>query len=215
MNTIAQRSVERALAARHATYTEEVNRLIEACLIVAKATGDFDPRVGDILAEAGLSNQAFYRHFRSKEELLLAVLDRGMHQLQDYLTKRMSTQADPVGKVRAWIRGFAAQAIHPVAAEATRPFMSPSARLYERFPDEIPETERQCVDPLEGALRDAQTAGQVRPDIDPAGEAIFIYDLVKSWLERQLRANPMASEAELVRRADALEFFIMQAIGAA
>ena len=62
----------------------------------------------------GLSNQAFYRHFQSKEELLLAVLDQGGRQLDAYLRKRMAAQADPVDKVRAWVRGFAAQAIRRV-----------------------------------------------------------------------------------------------------
>jgi AcrR family transcriptional regulator len=214
MSSVAERSVARALASRHATYTDEVNRLIAACLTVAERTGDFDPRVSDILAEAGLSNQAFYRHFQSKEELLLAVLDKGVRELTAYLTKRMAAQPDPVGKARAWIRGFAAQAIRPKARAATRPFMFPSARLYERFPDEIPATEQHYVDLLAVVLNDARVAGLARPDLDPAGDAVFIYDLVKNWMERQLRECPAPPEDELVSRADKLEFFIMRAIGA-
>jgi AcrR family transcriptional regulator len=214
MNTIAQRSVERALAGRHAAYTEEVNRLIASCLAVTEQTGNFDPRVSDILAHAGLSNQAFYRHFRSKEELLLAVLDKGARELNAYLSKRMAAQADPIGKVRAWVRGFAAQAIRPKAAAATRPFMFPSARLYERFPEEIPATERQYLDLLETQLRDALAAGLVRSDLDPAGDSVFIYDVVKNWMERQLRDYPMPPEDELKSRAVKLEFFVVRAIGA-
>jgi AcrR family transcriptional regulator len=214
MSSIAERSVARALASRHATYTEEVNRLIAACLAVTERTGDFDPRVSDILAEAGLSNQAFYRHFQSKEELLLAVLDKGVRELTVYLTKRMDAQPDPIGKARAWIRGFAAQVIRPKAAAATRPFMFPSARLYERFPDEIPATEQHYVDLLVAVLKDGLTAGLTRPDLDPAVDAVFIYDLVKNWMERQLREYPMSPEAELVSRADKLEFFIIRSIGA-
>lgn len=214
MSSIAERSVERALAGRYATYTEEVNRLINACLAVIERTGNFDPRVGDILAEAGLSNQAFYRHFQSKEELLLAVLDRGSRELTAYLVKRMAAQADPKAKIRAWIRGFAVQAIRPKAAAATRPFMFPSARLYERFPQEVPMVERQFLDLLEAQLKDAIAVGQVRSDVDPAADAVFIYDLVKNWMERQLRENPMPSESELSARADTLEHFLMKAIGA-
>ncbi|HTJ65003.1 MAG TPA: TetR/AcrR family transcriptional regulator [Alphaproteobacteria bacterium] len=214
MSTIAQRSVERSLAGRHATYTEEVNRLIASCLAVTEQTGNFDPRVSDILADAGLSNQAFYRHFRSKEELLLAVLDKGARELNEYLSKRMAAQADPVGKVRAWVRGFAAQAIRPKARAATRPFMFPSARLYERFPDEIPATEGLYLDLLETQLRAGVKAKAMRPDLDPAGDAVFIYDLVKNWMERQMRECPTPPENELKRRAEKLEFFVVKAIGA-
>jgi AcrR family transcriptional regulator len=211
--SIAQRSVERTLAARHAAYTDEVNRLLEAALTVMQRTGDFDPRVGDILAEAGLSNQAFYRHFQSKEELLLALLDSGLRQLETYLAKRMAAEPDPIGKIRAWIRGFAAQAIRPNAAAATRPFMMPSARLLERFPVEMQAAEQQCLAPLATVLEQALAAGQVRADLDPAGDAVFVYDLVKDWLQRQLRETKLPPEPEIAHSAERLELFVMRAIG--
>jgi AcrR family transcriptional regulator len=207
--------VQRTLAPRHATYTDEVKRLIASCLTVSERTGNFDPRVADILADAGLSNQAFYRHFQSKEELLLAVLDQGGRQLDEYLRKRMAAKDDPVDKIRAWIRGFAAQAIRPKAAAATRPFMFPSARLYERFPEEIPAVEQLYLESIATALKDAKKAKLVRSDIDPATDGLFMYDLVKNWLERQLRQEPLPPEAEIAKRAEKLEAFIIRAIGAA
>jgi AcrR family transcriptional regulator len=215
MTSIAERSVERTLAPRHAAYTDEVRRLIASCLAVSERTGNFDPRVADILADAGLSNQAFYRHFQSKEELLLAVLDQGGRLLDEYLRKRMAAQDNPVDKIRAWIRGFTAQAIRPKAAAATRPFMFPSARLYERFPEEIPAVERLFLDSVADALKDAKKAKLVRADIDPATDGLFMYDLVKNWLERQLRQEPLPPEAEIAKRAEKLEAFIIKAIGAA
>ena len=114
---------------------------------------------------------------------------------------------------RAWVRGFTAQAIRPKAAAATRPFMFPSARLYERFPEEIPVVEQLYRDSLTAALELAKGAGQVRPDLNAACDSVFIYDLVKTWLERQLRADPLPPETEIARRADKLENFIMRAIG--
>jgi len=54
----------------------------------------------------------------------------------------------------------------------------------------------------------------MRSDLDPAGDAVFIYDVVKNWMERQLRDYPMPPEAELKRRAEKLEFFVIRAIGA-
>ena len=214
MTSIAERSVQRTLAPRHATYTDEVRRLIASCLAVSERTGNFDPRVSDILADAGLSNQAFYRHFQSKEELLLAVLDQGGRQLDEYLRKRMAAQEHPVDKIRAWIRGFTAQAIRPKAADATRPFMFPSARLYERFPEEIPAVEWLFLDSVSAALKEAKKAKLVRSDLDPATDGLFMYDLIKNWLERQLRQEPLPPEAEIAKRAEKLEAFIMKAIGA-
>ncbi|HEV2309163.1 MAG TPA: TetR/AcrR family transcriptional regulator, partial [Acidimicrobiia bacterium] len=55
--------VERAVAARTledraAAYADEVRRLLEAAYTVMRRTGSLDPRVSDIVATAGLSNQA-------------------------------------------------------------------------------------------------------------------------------------------------------------
>ena len=59
----AEHAVDRSLARRRAAAEDEVARLIEAAFRVIERTGHLEPRVADILAEAGLSNPAFYRHF--------------------------------------------------------------------------------------------------------------------------------------------------------
>src|SRR5688500_7848449 len=74
---VVDRTVSRTLAGRYQAYADEVRRLVDAGYAVMRRTGGVDPRVGDIVREARLSNQAFYRHFRGKDELLLAVLDDG------------------------------------------------------------------------------------------------------------------------------------------
>jgi len=209
----AARTVERVLAPRYATYLDEVQRFIAACVAVMKRTGDFSPRVKEVIEEAGLSNQAFYRHFASKEDLLLAVIDAGTRDLDAYLRKRMDSAADPVSRIRAWVSGFAAQAISPDAAAATRPFMIPSARLADRFPDAVRANELQLTASLAAALAEAHAIGAVRDDIDPAEDAHFIYDLCKEWLQRQLTAADLPAPAEARKSARRLEAFVTAAIG--
>ncbi len=53
----------------------------------------------------------------------------------------------------------------------------------------------------------------VLADLYPASACVFVYDRVKNWMERQLREEPLPPEAEIARRADKLEAFIMRAIG--
>lgn len=209
----AQRTVERVLAPRYAVYLDEVNRFITACVKVMKRTGDFSPRVKEVIDEAGLSNQAFYRHFTSKEELLLAVIDAGTRDLDVYLRRRMGAADEPISKVRAWVSGFAAQAISPEAAAATRPFMIPSARLADRFPDAVRANEEQLTAALVEALNDAINASAVRNDLDPVEDARFIYDLCKEWLQRQLTAADLPAPAEARKSARRLETFVVAAIG--
>ena len=130
--TVEAALADRAVAERRAAYAIEARRLIDAAFVVMRREGNIDPQVRAIVHEAGLSNQAFYRHFASKDALLLAVLADGQRQLVAYLSRRVATVSDPSEQVQRWISGVMAQARNRDAAEATRPFACNSARLGTR-----------------------------------------------------------------------------------
>jgi AcrR family transcriptional regulator len=115
------RTVRRALAQRESAYVDEVERLLDAGLEVMEAAGDrAGPRVADVVRRAGLSNQAFYRHFASKDDLVAAVVEAGAWRLVSYLDHQMAKAADPASKLRAWVLGVLSQASNPAVARATR-----------------------------------------------------------------------------------------------
>ncbi|MDH3706712.1 MAG: TetR/AcrR family transcriptional regulator, partial [Acidimicrobiia bacterium] len=142
------RVIERSVADRQAATTDEVRQLLDAAYRVIADSGRVDPPIRAILAEAGLSNPAFYRHFRGKDELLLALLDEGRGQLVDYLEHRTSRCDDPDEALAEWIRGVLAQISEPVAADRTRPFVTEVTRLHQQFPAEQEASEAQLIDQL-------------------------------------------------------------------
>ncbi len=156
------RTLARSLAGRRASYADEVRRIVQATYEIIERTGSLDPTVRDILKESGISTQAFYRHFRSKDELLLALLDDGRRQLSGYLAHRMDKAATPEGKVRAWIEGVLAQAADPAAAARTRPFLANLDRLHEQYPEEQRESVELLIRQLEDALRAMEEQASVR-----------------------------------------------------
>ena len=187
---MADRAVERALARRRAAYADEVQRLLEAAFALIERTGELEPRVGDIVRQAGLSNQAFYRHFPSKQALLVAALDEGVRRLASYLAHRMQAVASPTAKVREWMAGMLEQALRPAAAAATRPFVSARARLAEALPGEVAESERQLTQLVRDALRAALDCGEL-PRVDPERDAETLYHQAMGWLQaRLLEAGP-------------------------
>jgi AcrR family transcriptional regulator len=206
---VAQRSVERAIERRRATYADEVRRLMQSAFELIRRTGTLEPRVGEIVRDAGLSNQAFYKHFRSKDELLLAVLDDGIGTLRDYLDHRMSKQTSPLHRIRAWISGVLEQALNADAASATRPFAMSRARLLDLFPEEVRESEAQLTRLLRGAIEAAAEAGEL-PHRDSERDARLIYNLAMGWLERELsdRDAPAPAQAD----ADHLVEFAMRGL---
>jgi AcrR family transcriptional regulator len=194
--------VERALAPRRAAYAQEVQRLVDASFALIRESGELDPRVDEIVRAAGLSNQAFYRHFRSKDELLVTVLDAGIRRLADYLAHRMEKAGTPEARIESFFQGMTAQALDPTAARATRPFVRSRGRLAERFPAEVAASEQLLTALLHDAIAEAAAAGAF-PRADPERDAHLLYDLAMGWLQRAL------SQAEPVREADAerlLEF---------
>jgi AcrR family transcriptional regulator len=194
-NVILTRAVERSLAERRAATESEIRRLVDAAFAVMRRADGVDPRVSDIVREAGLSNQAFYRHFRSKDELLVAVMEEGRQRLLSSLERRMADAPDPVGAVRAWIEGVMAQAEHPRAAEATRPFAVDAARLAHRFPEETAASAAALQAPLAAALAAAGSP-------DPARDAEAVYHLAVGRMERHLVVGTRPSAADVGHLVD-------------
>ncbi len=114
---VAERVAQRTLAKRGAEYATEVRRLLDAALDVMRNCGTTSrPRVADIVAAAGLSNDAFYRHFPSKDALVAAIVEDGADRLGSYLAHQMAKQETPEGQIRTWVAGVLAQTEEDIAA---------------------------------------------------------------------------------------------------
>ncbi|HEV7581895.1 MAG TPA: TetR/AcrR family transcriptional regulator [Mycobacterium sp.] len=106
-------AVERALDDRQREATEEVERILAAAVRVMERVAPEPPRVSDIVAEAGSSNKAFYRYFAGKDELILAVMERGVGIVVSYLQHQMAKEPQPRDKIVRWIEGTLAQVAEP------------------------------------------------------------------------------------------------------
>lgn len=94
---VAAAIAQRTLAQRGADYAGEVRRLLDAALDVMRRCGtESHPRVADIVATAGLSNDAFYRYFPSKDALLIAAMTEWTVQLRERVA-----QSPPRGRTAA------------------------------------------------------------------------------------------------------------------
>ena len=190
------RAVERALARQRAAYAREATRLVEATLRLIRERGALEPNVAAIVRAAGLSNQAFYRHFRSKHELLVAVLDEGIRLLATYLEQRMARAGSGGEQVREWLLGVCEQALSPRGAAATRPFAVGRSEIAAHHPEEVARSERQLTEPLRRALEAARSTGEL-PGVDPARDTEALYHLALGWMEARLE------EPAPARREDA------------
>ena len=118
---LAKQAVRRALADRETAYVQEVQRLLDAGQELMEAAGAASSvRVVDIVKKAGLSNQAFYRHFPSRDALVAGSSNEARRRLVGYVTHQLEKARGPEDAVRRWITAVLSQAANPKVAERTR-----------------------------------------------------------------------------------------------
>jgi AcrR family transcriptional regulator len=195
-DTLAQRAVERSVGDLRAEYAEQIGRVLEATYDLIERSGNVDPSLREILRETGLSTQAFYRYFQSKDELFLLLLDDGRRRILGYLEHRMERATTPEGRVRAWIEGVLAQAANERAASRTRPFVANQERLAEAFPAEQQASVDLLIDQLAAEITALAHTADARRD------AVAIYRLSFATLQHHLvhATRPNARETDHVVR---------------
>jgi AcrR family transcriptional regulator len=171
VNNRVTAAVERALDDRQREATEEVERILAAAVRVMERVAPEPPRVSDIVAEAGSSNKAFYRYFAGKDDLILAVMERGVAIVVSYLQHQMAKEAEPQDKVARWIEGTLAQVADPhlismSRAAAGQMTVSNTREMYWRAADQ------EMMRPLRALLIEPVTA-LGSSDVERDVEAVF------------------------------------------
>ena len=185
---------DRAVADRRAAYAAEARRLIDAAFVVMRREGSIDPQVRAIVQEAGLSNQAFYRHFPSKDALLLAVLADGQRQLVAYLARRVARDVEPDRTGAALDRGR-----DGAGAQPRRGRSDASVRVQQRAARR-PLPRRPRGEPGRDA-RVAHARGASR-SAEPRDDAELVRDLALARMNDAIAHRRIPSRAEMQRLVD-------------
>ncbi|MFT4124713.1 MAG: TetR/AcrR family transcriptional regulator [Gordonia sp. (in: high G+C Gram-positive bacteria)] len=177
-------------AARQASYDDEVRTLITAAqTVMARCGRTSSPRVADILAEAGLSNQAFYRHFRGRDDLIVATYEQGLLDIYHYLRLRVSRQRGLTARLSAWITGLLAQIDDPELAEMSSAILWNVNQIARGDSEIAPVGHRRILGLLTEILRDG---GVDQPD----RTARFIQTLVLAMMSTYLESGESPSDSE-------------------
>ncbi|KAB2381850.1 TetR/AcrR family transcriptional regulator [Actinomadura montaniterrae] len=181
---VASRIAQRSLAKRGAGYADEVRRLLDAALGVMKRRGTTSrPRVADIVTAAGLSNDAFYRHFPSKDALVAALLEDGTERLYSYVAHQMGKEPTPEGKVYRWVRSVLSQA-YAESAATTRAVLWNAGAVSEIIGSAPPVPSDRLAELLREPLREL---GSADPAFDASLAAYTAFGKLGSyvWSETQ------------------------------
>lgn len=168
---------------------ETRDRIVDVAVRFIARNGARGTSLADIAAEAGVSQTGLLYHFRSKEALLNAVMDRHLAfseewlwgdgpdpgiKIVDIIAKHMASwPSQHDGKVASLL------GMNTVVLGEN---VSPDTDLHPRLVDGY----RTTIDRVTATLRSAQERGEMREDIDPQLKAMeiiaFCYGLEAAWL---------------------------------
>jgi TetR/AcrR family transcriptional regulator len=128
----------------------------------------------ELIKEAGIALQTFYRYFPGKDALLLAVIENIIDENCAAFREQARTLSDPVERVRfyvtATVRGLHATGSGPSFMTAEH------FRLQTLYPTEVSRATQPYTDLLVEEIREATAVGHLRPQ-DPEYSAWLITQL--------------------------------------
>ena len=155
---------------------EKRDRIIEAAIYEFAEHGFDSANINVIAQKAGISVGSIYKYFGSKEDLFLTVIHTGVETLKGVLEEIMQGEEDLPRRIEKIIRAI--QSYSRSNAQLTK--------LYNEMATEShSELVWKIVSEMEGAtagmyasmIRDAQSSGLVRGDIDPKLFAFYLDNL--------------------------------------
>jgi AcrR family transcriptional regulator len=144
--------------------------------------------IEDILRAAGVNRRTFYRHFPSKDALLLAMQHEAGELVRDALWSATGRAADGRAAVAAWIEEFLAVGWDARRLREGRTFLAPEVGLVAGIATAMEDIHARHRAVLEAALRRALT-DRTLPAAVPERDAFAIHAVALRCLEMRARGR--------------------------
>lgn len=176
-----ERTAERSPAVQRSRLrtVRQARVLVDAAVRLIARKGDaFTTQ--ELVKEAGVALQTFYRYFTSKDELMLAVIaDTLTSAAEDWAAASADLQ-DPIARLHFYITSIFETVDRGGDGAATALFIvSTHWRLHRILPAELAAAEQPLVDLVLTEIRRGQAAGVLHPS-NPASDAWFVMELLRS-----------------------------------
>lgn len=202
-------SLESRVVPRDRPDADERGRIIDATYVCLLEPHEGPVPVAAILARAAVSSRAFYRHFESKDDLFLAMLQNLTATLSGWLDEIAGGPGTPAEQVRRWIEQMFALATEPLVSSYLAVMESDEMRAARGYPHarELARAnrERSLIEILRRGVEDGSF-----PLADPESDAVAISALVSRELSVPSIADPVLTDVAKRRVVS----FSMRALGA-
>ena len=172
--------------------------ILKAATKVFARKGFFNSKVADIASAAGVADGTVYLYFKSKDDILHSIFDRGMEEFISEGKKEIDQITDPAQKLRRIAELHLAHlgsdrdlaVVFQVELRGSTKFMEEfSAAGFAEYLELIRQT-----------IEDGQQTGAFRTDVKPVFAAKMLYgaldEMVTNWIlsKRSYSLPPLADE---------------------
>lgn len=210
--SIVERAVERSAAVQRSRLriAQQVRQMLDAARRLIAAKGD-EFTTQELVTEAGVALQTFYRYFASKDELLMALIGDAMTDACEYWAAAGAEISDPLARLRFYITSTLDRlGSDSHSAAMSRFVVSTRWRLHRLFPAELAEAEKPFVDLVRDGVNEAVDAGLLNPT-DAERDSWFVGELTRSVYHYYAFADHTQSELDLIK--EQLWRFCLTALG--
>lgn len=208
-----------ASAARRATPTERAKADkgdVERKAILAAAyrllqRGRSELAVQEVLGEAGLSTRAFYRHFRSKDDLVLEMFHTASRRFHDDLASAIQGADGPAAAVDAFIRRHLAVVYDPRAARQALVLSTPQIRAVDGYLAAEWQARSIRLELLRDVLERGMAEGVFANVTEPHADARALLGAVGALMDEHFGGGEVPAWDDAVAHLSAL---FMRAFGA-
>jgi TetR/AcrR family transcriptional regulator, fatty acid metabolism regulator protein len=199
--------------------SDKRERILSAAERIFARHGFFAAKVSDVAKEAGVADGTIYLYFKSKDDLLISLFERRMHQVNETLRKAVEPVSSPREQLRAFVQAYL-QLVHdePAAAEVLTIELRQSSKFMKEY--ENPEF-ADFLRMLGGIIAAAQDRGELDSGIPSHVAARMIFgmldELALAWvLARQPfgggAAGARPKKFDIVRAADWVNALVMRGL---
>lgn len=137
----------------------ERDRILDAAYRRLRETEGATVAVADILTAAGLGTRAFYRHFGSKDDLLLAMFRRDSERVLAELSALATASTSPADALRRYASGMMRLVSEPGRMRRVLVMTSDEARRARGYRAELRRSQAAQEDLIAGILARGQEDG--------------------------------------------------------
>ena len=159
-----RRAMDRAMGEARTKALARSSKFLTTALELLEETGSVEFTLQNVVDRSELSLRAFYQHFGSKDELLLALFEELLRQFVDDIEADISTIDDPFDRLEAYIRGFLGRS-HESLPVGGRAWTIYQLRLAADQPEEYVRAFGRQTDLLASIVRHGLERDVFRTDI--------------------------------------------------